>query len=123
MSKAITRDYVFKGFKSWLIRRFTGTAASNAATARGRRVQITTEALTTAAAAAYTLTLTNAEVKADSMVLCTVKNGTNTQGVPVITKITPAAGTVAVIVQNNHASEALNGTLVIDFLVVPNATP
>lgn len=123
MSKAITRDYVFKGFKSWLIRRFTGTAASNAATTRGRRVQITSEALTTAAAATYTLTLTNSEVKADSMVLCTVKNGTNTQGVPVITKITPAAGTVAVIVQNNHASEALNGTLVIDFLVVPNATP
>lgn len=124
MTKTINRDYAFKGNKAGiLIRRQTVTAASGAATANGRRVQVTSEALTTAAAALYTLTLTNAEVKADSMVLATIKNGTNTQGATTIVSITPANGSVVIVVRNSHASQALNGTIVIDALVIPNTTP
>jgi hypothetical protein len=121
MSKIMNRDIVFKGLVSFLMRRITVTGASNAASARGRRVQITTEALTTAAGATYTETLTNAEIKADSMVIATVKYGTSTTGTPVVTRITPANGSVVVILQNIHASAALNGTIVIDIMVIPNS--
>lgn len=114
---------MYKGNVGPLIRRQTATGASGASTQRGRRVQITTEALTTAAGATYTHTLTNAEIKADSMVLVTVKYGSSTTGTPVVTRVTPAAGSVAFVTQNIHASAALNGTLVYDVLVIPNSTP
>jgi hypothetical protein len=123
MTKTINRDYAFKGNVGPTMRRQTVTAAAGAATKRGRRVQVTSEALTTAALAYYTLTLTNVEVKADSMVLVSIKNGTNTQGTPLLSTVAPAAGSVVVKVLNDHATEALNGTLVIDVLVIPNSTP
>lgn len=123
MSKPISRDYNWKGNAGITFRRQTGTAASGALTKQGRRVQATSEALTTAAAATYTLTLTNSLIKADSLVLAAVKYGTATAGVPVITRITPAAGSVAIVVQNNHASAAFDGTIVIDVMIIPNSLP
>jgi hypothetical protein len=97
----------------------TATATAGAATlnAAGSGV-VTSEALTTAAAATYTLTLTNDMIAAGDVVLASVKYGTSTTGSPVVTQVTPAAGSVVIIVQNIAASAAVNGTLKISFVVV-----
>lgn len=99
----------------------TATASAGAATLNMAAGKITSESLTTAAAAAYTLTLTNSKVAAADMVFASVANGTNTQGVPIVSKVTPATGSAVIIVQNNHASEAFNGTIKVSFVVVKNS--
>lgn len=98
----------------------TATATAGAATLAKDAGVITSEALTTAGGAAYTLTLTNSGIAAADQVFASVANGTNTQGIPVIGKITPGAGSVTIEVRNLHATEALNGTLKISFMVLKN---
>ena len=98
----------------------TVTAVAGAATKNGRQVIVTSEALVTAAGATYTLTLTNAAVSASSIVLATVGYGTSTAGTPCVTRITPAAGSVAIVIQNIHAANALNGTIKIRVIVIDN---
>ena len=95
----------------------TATATAGAATLNKQTGVITTEALTTAAAAAYTLTLTNSVVSAGNRVLVSVDNGTNTAGIPVVSTVTPGASSVVIKVYNLHAADALNGTLKISYLV------
>lgn len=97
----------------------TATAASGAVTLNSTYGMITSEALTTAAAAVYTLTFTNASVAATSLVLASVGNGTNTTVGPAVVSITPAAGSVTIVIRNTHASSALNGTIKIAFAVFP----
>lgn len=97
----------------------SATAASGAATLNAKKGTITTESLTTAQNAIYTLTLTNSKIKANSLVLVNIFNGTNTQGTPMLGLITPADGSAVIKVINKHASaEALNGTLKIGFVVI-----
>lgn len=94
-------------------------ATAGAATATTQRGYVTTESLTTAAAAKYTLTLTNAKIAASSFVVVGVENGTNTQGIPVVATVkVPAAGSVVIDVYNLHATVALNGTLLISFAIL-----
>lgn len=98
----------------------TATATAGAATLNNRFGVITSEALTTAQDASYTLTITNSQIAATDMVFASVANGTNTQGTTVITKVTPAAGSLVIIVTNKHASAvALNGTLKIAYASFP----
>ena len=95
----------------------TATAAAGAATLANRFGKITTEALTTAQNASYTLTITNTEIAAADIVMVSIANGTNTQGTPVAVRVTPAAGSLVIVVKNMHdAAQALNGTLVISFV-------
>ena len=96
----------------------TASATAGAATLAKLSGKITSEALTTAAAAAYTLTLTNTEIAATDLVFASVGYGTSTTGTPVVTRVTPAAGSVVIVVHNVHASAALNGTIVVSFFVV-----
>lgn len=97
----------------------TGTATAGAATVNALSGKVTSETLTTAQNAIYTLTLTNNQIAAADIVLATVSNGTNTQGSPVVTRIQPAAGSVVILVANLHASaQALNGTIVVSFQVI-----
>ena len=97
----------------------TAVAASGAATLHAYAGKVTTEALTTAQAGIYTLTLTNKFIKAGSLVFATVADGTNTQGTPIIGQVNPADGSVVIEVINQHASaQAFNGTLEISFFVV-----
>ncbi|MBX9593931.1 MAG: hypothetical protein K2X46_06185 [Roseomonas sp.] len=98
----------------------TAAATAGAATLDKLAGVITSEALTTAAGASYTLTLTNSTIAAADQVFASVGYGTSTTGAPVVTRVTPAAGSVVVVVQNIHASAALNGTIRISFLVVKN---
>jgi hypothetical protein len=97
----------------------TATAAAGAATCNHQLCVITTEALTTAAAADYTLTLTNTYADVGGLVFVSVGQGTNTT-VPCFwhsISIT-ADNTIQIKVRNAHASAALNGTLVINVLVL-----
>lgn len=97
----------------------TATATAGAATLNATTGVVTSEALTTAQDASYTLTLTNSYVDANSVVLASVANGDNTQGTTVVTKVTPGSGSVVIIVTNMHATaQALNGTLKIAFAIV-----
>ena len=95
----------------------TASATAGAATLNKPSGVITSEALTTAAAATYTLTLTNSEIAATSQVLVTVGNGTNSAGLPVLATVTPASGSVVIVVRNAHAANALNGTIKVAFVV------
>ena len=48
--------------------------------------------------------------------MASVANGTNTQGSPVVTRVSPAAGSLVILVANLHASaQAFNGTIVVSF--------
>ena len=98
----------------------TATATSGAATLNKMSGIITSESLTTAAGATYTLTLTNSNITASDIVMADVYFGSSTTGMPGITTITPGSGSVVVIVQNFHTSAALNGTIKISFVVFKN---
>lgn len=94
----------------------TATATAGAATLDNRFGKVTSEALTTAQNAIYTLTITNPSIRATDIVFASVANGTNTQGSPVVTRVQPAAGSLVILVANLHASaQALNGTIVVSF--------
>lgn len=97
-------------------------ATAGAATLSALQGKVTSEALTTAQNAIYTLTLTNDQVAAGDIVLASVANGTNTQGTPMIGRVTAGSGQMVVQVINKHATaEALNGTVVVSFSVIKAA--
>lgn len=93
----------------------TATATSGAATLNKFSGTITTESLSTAAGAVYTLTITDSAITATDIVTASVALGTATTGMPDVTTVTPAAGSVVIKIQNIHASAALNGTLKVSF--------
>lgn len=94
------------------------TAVSGAATLNKENGLITSEALTTAAGAEYTLTLANAGAKADDFIFVTLQNGTNTAGAPGVRTATPTAGQIVIIIHNFHATAALNGTIKIGYFTM-----
>ena len=98
----------------------TATAVAGAATLNKNAGVVTSEALTTAAGATYTLTVTDSAVAAADQVTASVQLGTATTGMPAVATVTPAAGSLVIIVQNIHASAALNGTIKIAFVVHKN---
>ena len=114
--KVFNREVASTGYR--VINPSEATASSGAVTSNATAGTITSESLTTAQNAIYTLTLTNSEVKADSLVFVSVSNGTNTQGTPMIGRVQPADGSVVIQVINKHAtSQALNGTVKVNFVV------
>jgi hypothetical protein len=94
------------------------SATSGAATLNKLTGTITSEALVTAAAAAYTLTVTDSYCTTSSIINVEIDNGTNTQGIPVKSIVTPGAGSFVVKIYNSHATQALNGTLKVRFAFV-----
>lgn len=99
----------------------TATATAGAATLNKNAGVITSESLTTASGAEWTLTLTNSTIAAADQVYASVQNGTNTTAMPYITTVAPGAGSVVIKVRNGHASVALNGTVKVSFFVVKNS--
>lgn len=95
----------------------TATSTAAAATLGTQTGVITTEALSTAAGATYTFTLTNPLINANSVIEVSVGKGTATTGSPSVTWVTPAAGSAVIIIQNVHASAALNGTITIAYVL------
>jgi len=82
--------------------------------------QITTVALTTAAAAEERFTVTNSAITAkDTVSLGTTYNGA---GTPMIGVLNVAAGSFDIVITNLHASAALNALMVINYAIVKGAT-
>lgn len=98
----------------------TASATAGAATLNKSSGVITTESLSTAAGASYTLTITNSQVAAADQPFASVWLGTATTGTPVVTITKPLAGSLLVTVKNIDASAAFNGTLKIAFGVLKN---
>jgi len=92
------------------------TGAAGAATLNKAAGIVTTETLTTAAGATFTETLTDSQIAAGDVVLASVT--TAGTGMPVITKIAPAAGSVVIVIQNIHATVAFSAALKIAFVVI-----
>ena len=95
----------------------TATASAGAATLSKQRGVVTSEALSTAAGATYTLTLTNTKIATTSILLVNVGLGTATTGQPTVASVVPGSGSATIVIQNIHASAALNGTIKVQFLV------
>lgn len=102
----------------------TQTSTAGAATSNTFSGQIVTEALTTAAGATYTMTLTNSLIAATAAagkytnILFDIRSGTNTIAGMVPTSSTAAAGSTA-LVFTNSGTAALNGTMVIAWHLAP----
>jgi hypothetical protein len=78
---------------------------------------VTSKSLTTAAGLTYTLTVRNSLIVTTSGVLAEVQGGSNSAGRPIKTKSVPGNGEVLITFENYHASDALNGTLIISILI------
>ncbi len=96
----------------------TVTGAALAATLNTMCGVVTTEGLTTAAAAEQTYTITNSLVTASDIVIAMIGNGTNTTLGAAVVSVTPGSGSFTVSFTNVHAASALNGTLKISFVVI-----
>lgn len=96
----------------------TATAVAGAATLNKSSGIVTSEALTTAAGSAYTLTLTNSTIAAADLVIASIAGGTSTAGLPILLSAVADAGSVVIVVHNAHSADALNGTLKIAFAVL-----
>ena len=96
----------------------TATAAAGAATLNKASGVVTTEALSTAAGANYTLALANNTVAPGDQVYASVAYGSATAGTPIIATVRPGAGTVAIVIRNDDAAAALNGTLRVSYFVI-----
>lgn len=92
------------------------TSAATGVTLSKVTGQITTVALTTAAAAEERFTVTNTAVAAtDVIALSTTYNGA---GTPMLSVVNVTAGAFDVVITNVHAANALNALMVINFVVI-----
>src|SRR5574343_1464760 len=96
----------------------TKSATAGAATLHQTSGVITSESVTTAAGATYTLTLANNKITASDIVMASVAYGTSSTGNPTVVRVQPSADQLIVTIQNIHASAAFNGTIKIAFMVV-----
>jgi hypothetical protein len=102
---------------SVVLAKVNGTEAANAVTASGVAGVITTSALTIAAGSTYSITWTNTFISATSSVLLTLRGGTNT--VETISLVcTPGSGTATLVINNIGPTNALNGTVLISYVVL-----
>lgn len=97
----------------------TAAATAGAATLNKSSGVVTSEALTTAAAGTYTMTITNSKVAAADVVQVTLAKGTSTTGAPALISATPGAGVITLVIQN-VGTVALNGTIKAMFTVFKN---
>jgi hypothetical protein len=97
--------------------------AADAVAMNGDAAIITTKSLTLAALTAYTFTISASLLKANSIPIVELGNGSNTQGVPIVATVTQAGtpispGTLTIVIFNAHATQALNGTLQLAVLLI-----
>lgn len=101
----------------------TSTSAAGAVTLNAKAGIITTESLTTASQATYTLTITNSQVTVGDLVLGTIQNGSNTTGIPVLESVVPGAGILTVKIGNaSTTTTPFGGSLKFSFVDL-SATP
>jgi len=90
---------------------------SNTPTINAPSGTITVGSVATAGLASRTVTLTNSFITADSKVFVSL-GGYGGTGTPIVQKVTPAAGQVAIVIYNAHATVALSAAFDLDFFVV-----
>ncbi len=78
---------------------------------------ITVGSVATAGLGTRTITLTNSFITANSKVFVSLGDYGGT-GIPLVYQVTPASGSVAIVIYNAHASVALSAAFDLDFLVV-----
>lgn len=94
----------------------TTTATGTTTTLNSRAGVITTESLTnTVQTTTYTLTVTNSFVTTTDVCFASIANGTQTTGIPLLSRVTPGAGTIAFTI-GNAVTAVLSGTLKISFI-------
>jgi len=93
------------------------TENAHAVTINKQAGSILTTSLTTAGGATETITLTNSEVLSNSVLIASLENGTNTATNALTLTSTVSAGQVVFVITNVTAATALNGTLIINFVV------
>ncbi len=98
----------------------TGTEAANVVTINAQCGVITTSSLTTAASGSYVVTLTNNKiVGSGSIILASIAGGTNTvKDISVEASCTAANTAVLTIYNNVLITTALDGTVIINFMIV-----
>lgn len=101
-----------------IVAKVNGTESANAVTASGMSGIITTSSLTTAGAASYAITWTNTFITTTSTILLSIMGGSNNATNNISFTVTAGAGTSTLTIFNNTAATALNGTLLIGYLVV-----
>jgi len=92
------------------------TDSTTGVTLNTRTGQITTVALTTAAAAEERFTVTNSEVDANDIIV--ISSTYNGGGTPAFSVVKVAAGAFDIVITNLHASAALDAVVVINFAVI-----
>lgn len=95
-------------------------ATGNSVTIDSQVGVVTTAALTTAALATETITVTNSTVTTSSIITVTPGNyaGTfATHGIPVLGEVIPGSGSFTITLVNVHATNALQGAMVLYFTV------
>lgn len=90
---------------------------SNTPTINAPSGTITVGSVATAGLASRTVTLTNSFITANSKVFVSLGDYGGT-GTPIVQKVTPALGSVAIVIYNAHASVALSAAFDLDFFVV-----
>lgn len=101
----------------YLSNKANGTEDANAVTASGTAGIITTSALTTSGAASYAITWTNTFITTSSIIQLTIMGGTNTtQNITLVADA--GSGTSTLTIYNNTAATALNGTILIGYMVI-----
>lgn len=95
------------------------SATAGAATLAGMAGSVTSEALSTAAGATYTLTITNTAMTAATAVQAVAYSKSNTTPGFYVSSITPASGSLVIVVTNGGTA-ALNGTIIVSFWGNPN---
>lgn len=94
----------------------TGTGSTSTATLNAVMGTVVSGAITTAAGATHTMTITNSTVTAASKLQYAVYNLGNTAGVMRVTSVTPGSGSF-VVVFTNVGTAAVNGTIDFAFVV------
>lgn len=119
ISTAQLKDYVFGGGTNVGITAATATGATttSAATCNAGRCRVTSAAMTLAAAGINVLTLTDSAITANSQVLFSIAQGTNTTADVTPLTATPSAGSALITLKNTNAG-ALNGTIIWNVVVI-----
>lgn len=92
------------------------TSTSAAATVNNSEAFVTTETLTTASAAAYTIVITNALIGLKSIIFASAGWGTASAGGLSLESFKLSAGSVSLVFRNSSGA-SVNGTMQIHLLV------
>jgi len=116
MSKLMAENLKFAPDAKVSFARGTGTDVAQAITLHKVMGDITSSTANLGADTSETISLTNRHIKANSMVMAMVSGGGT--GVPVVSKVLPAAGSCTFLVRNINAGTACDAVYRIRFLVI-----